>query len=307
MRPFITNIFVFLWPHSSINKLMAKKKETVPSDDILEGKADLLSFIDIFRKAIQGNKFAVKIANRILDEWEEECENLPNANKVDDNLAFLPHPANEGDYDDDYLPLKQPNLKRPNVSEYHLRIKLNDTKLKIWRELKVPSNLGLDFLGHVLIDIMGWEDEHLFQFTYNKAFYSDEESVEMSWNDNVKLMSKFALSDLLKEKGDRMMFEYDFGDNWRHDVWLKGIRPYEKDEKPRIELVKGEGACPPEDCGGVPGYERLLELAKKKRKSAEEKEELEWYGIDKHYDPNDPDIISCQEAAEEWDEALREK
>ncbi len=48
-------------------------------------------------------------------------------------------------------------------------------------------------------------------------------------------------------------------------------------------------------------------MAKKKRKSAEEKEELEWYDIDKHYDPNDPDVISCQEAAEEWDEALREK
>ena len=47
--------------------------------------------------------------------------------------------------------------------------------------------------------------------------------------------------------------------------------------------------------------------SKKKRKSAEEKEELEWYGIDKNYDPNDPDIISCQEAAEDWDEALREK
>ncbi|MBR5919928.1 MAG: hypothetical protein IKZ56_02040 [Bacteroidales bacterium] len=48
-------------------------------------------------------------------------------------------------------------------------------------------------------------------------------------------------------------------------------------------------------------------MAKKKRKSAEEKEELEWYDIDKHYDPNDPDVISCQEAAKEWDEALREK
>lgn len=48
-------------------------------------------------------------------------------------------------------------------------------------------------------------------------------------------------------------------------------------------------------------------MAKKKRKSAEEKEELEWYDIDKHYDPNDPDIESCREAAEVWDEAPRKK
>ena len=97
------------------------------------------------------------------------------------------------------------------------------------------------------------------------------------------------------------------GDSWWHEISVVGIRPYKKGEKHRITFVDGQGACPPEDCGGVPGYERLLEMAKKKRKSAEEKEELEWYDIDKHYDPNDPDVISCQEAAEEWDEALREK
>ena len=88
---------------------------------------------------------------------------------------------------------------------------------------------------------------------------------------------------------------------------MVGIRPYKKGGKHRITFVDGQGACPPEDCGGVPGYKRLLEMAKKKRKSAEEKEELEWYGIDKNYDPNDPDIEFCEEIAEDWDEALRGK
>ena len=167
--------------------------------------------------------------------------------------------------------------------------------------------MELDFLGHLLIDIMGWEDVHLFHFMHNNTFYSDQESVDMSLRGNVKLYSDYTLSDLLKTEKDNMTFEYDFGDSWWHEISVVGIRPYKKGEKHRILFVDGHGACPPEDCGGVPGYERLLEMAKKKRKSAEEKEELEWYGIDKNYDPSDPDVISCHEAAKEWDEALREK
>lgn len=286
---------------------MAKKNEITLFDDILDGKDAMLQFIEIFRKAIKGDKFAAKLANRILDEWQEECDNLPDESEMDGNFAFLSPSTNIDDMvDDEFFPsYEKPTLKRPNVSEYHLRIKLNDTDIKIWRELKVPSNLELDFLGHLLIDIMGWEDVHLFQFMHNKMFYSDQESVDMSFRGNVKLMDKFALSDLLKAKGDRMIFEYDFGDIWRHDVWVKGIRPYEKGEKPRIEFVKGQGDCPPEDCGGVPGYERLLELAKKKRKSAEEKEELDWYGIDKDFDPDECDSEYCEEVAEDWNRALK--
>ena len=288
---------------------MAKKNEITLFDDIIDGKDAMLQFIDIFRKAIKGDKFAAKLANRILDEWQEECENLPDKDEKDDNFAFLPPLADDDLEDDEFLsPYEKPTLKRPNVSEYHLRIKLNDTNIKIWRELKVPSNLELDFLGHLLIDMMGWEDVHLFQFMHNKMFYSDQESVDMSFRGDVELMSKFALSDLLKEKGDKMMFEYDFGDSWRHDVWVKGIRPYEKGEKPRIEFVKGQGACPPEDCGGVGGYEYLLELLQKlkekKRLTSEEREELEWAVMDQDYDPNECDIEYCEEVAEDWNSEL---
>ena len=300
---------------------MAKKKETIPSDDIFEAKTAMLGFIDIFRNALKGDKLAVKLADKILDEWQKECDNLPGGDAVDDNFAFLPPLTNGGKYndgdfdddddddydDDDYRSYEKPTLKRPNVSEYHLRIKLNDIGIDIWRELKVPSNVELDFLGHLLIGVMGWDDVHLFQFMHNKMIYSDEEGVDMSFHGNVKLYSDYTLSDLLKTEKDKMTFEYDFGDSWWHEISVVGIRPYKKGEKHRITFVDGQGACPPEDCGGVPGYIHLLEMAKKKRKSAEEKEELEWYDIGKNYDPNDPDIISCQEAAEVWDEALREK
>ena len=88
------------------------------------------------------------------------------------------------------------------------------------------------------------------------------------------------------------------GDSWTHDVWVKNARDYAKKEEPVIKLLKAEGACPPEDCGGVWGYAELLELNNKKRKTAEDKEQLEWYGISKDYNPKDCDLESLQDDIE---------
>jgi len=63
--------------------------------------------------------------------------------------------------------------------------------------------------------------------------------------------TKCTVDDMLTEKGKRVVFEYDFGDSWEHDLWYKGEREYNPGEKPSITFVKGQGACPPEDCGGI--------------------------------------------------------
>ena len=101
---------------------MAKKNEITLFDDIIDGKDAMMQFIDIFRKAIKGDKFAAKLANRILDEWQEECENLPDESEMDENFAFLPSSENVDDMvNDEFSPsYEKPTLKRPNVSEYHL-------------------------------------------------------------------------------------------------------------------------------------------------------------------------------------------
>ena len=104
---------------------------------------------------------------------------------------------------------------------------------------------------------------------------------------------------VLQPKGERMMFQYDFGDSWDHDLWVKGARDYALDEEPEIKLLKAHGECPPEDCGGVWGYAVLLDLNKKKRKSAEDKDRLEWYDIPKNFDPEDCDLEWLQDDVEE--------
>jgi hypothetical protein len=67
-----------------------------------------------------------------------------------------------------------------------------------------------------------------------------------------------AVSRLLTKPGDVAIYEYDMGDSWQHAVLLEGMFLKEKGVKyPRC--LAGERACPPEDCGGTPGFAQMLE------------------------------------------------
>lgn len=223
----------------------------------------------------------------------------------------------EEDIDEDYmLGMKLPERKfiGPSKREFHIRIKLNKAPVKIWRELVVPSNITLELLAYVLIDAMGWQHEHLYQFvTKNNVSYVNSFQMKERANSFMPFFSrvvernseKTTLEMVLQPKGERMKFEYDFGDSWTHDLWVKAARDYAPGEEPAIRLLKGQGACPPEDCGGVWGYAELLEMNKKARKTADEKERLEWYDIPKGYDPDDCDLEWLQEDVEDLWERIK--
>ena len=226
----------------------------------------------------------------------------------------------DGFDDEDYLlGLTLPKQKFIGKAkrEYHIRIKLNDAPVKIWRELVVPSNITLELLAYLLLDAMGWKHEHLYQFVgKHNTYYVNSHQMKEEQNSPFAFFSraqyrnseKTSLEMVLQPKGERMKFEYDFGDSWTHDLWVKAARDYAKGEEPAIRLLKGQGACPPEDCGGVWGYAELLEINKKARKTADEKERLEWYDIPKDYDPDDCDLEWLQEDVEDlWQRIINEE
>lgn len=210
----------------------------------------------LIRAAINGDEHAKKVVTRFLDYYEQHQD------MFDDFVKLI-----NGE-DDESSPFclegKVPmTLPRRDVKEYHVRIKLNNINLKIWREVKVPSNITLQALAELLLEMMGWMMEHLYQFRFKGVCYCSKEQIEDSMFPLYdKDFSNITLSDLLREKGVRMKLEYDYGDSWEHDVWVKGIREYDKGEKPSITFVNGHGECPPEDCGGVWGYADLLKFDK---------------------------------------------
>ena len=285
------------------------KQKTAEEQAVSSPEEAIGDFLGLLRAVVDGDKDAIEELRSMLDTW--------------DKIGFTRHdfPSDEEDdgededgYDDDEEDYLDPmrlhgpmTLPRKEVKELHLRIKLNRTDLKIWRELKVPSNITLEALAKVLLDVMGWEHEHLYQFVVNNEFYELENKDDIfAAFSLVKKhdITQYTISDVLQEKGKRIKFEYDFGDDWQHDLWIKGEREYAPDEKPTITCLKGQGACPPEDCGGVWGYVELLELRNKKRLTRDEKDRLECYDMLTSFNPDEFDKEFVDELLEDWTDKL---
>ncbi len=174
---------------------------------------------------------------------------------------------------------------------FELKITLQDTTPPIWRRVEVQSDKTLADLHEIIQTAMGWENSHLYSFedpAGEMYFGSEEEAEDLDG----KLAEEIPLTDIFLETGDRLTYEYDFGDSWRHTVVLEEILdPLPGTQYPRC--TKGKRACPPEDCGGIPGYEDLVEVMKKK-KGAEYLELKDWLGG--HFDTEAFDINAVNNA-----------
>ena len=160
---------------------------------------------------------------------------------------------------------------------YQIKVTLLWTKLPIWRRLLVPSSLTLAQLHDVLQTAMGWEDCHMHEFTAGKRRFGGPELSEGFMGDpEVESERATRLSAVLARVGAKMIYTYDFGDGWEHSIVLEKRLPPEQDAVYPI-CLDGQRACPPDDCGGIPGFYHLLEiLANPKHK--EHNGMLEWVG-----------------------------
>ncbi len=178
-------------------------------------------------------------------------------------------------------------------SIYQIKISLIGAKPPIWRTILVPDNLKLTAFHDVIQAAIGWTDSHLHQFIANNVFYGipdDEFGME------IEDESKYKLSQLLKKEKDSIKYEYDFGDSWEHKILLEKILPF--DAKTALPVcLKGKRACPPEDCGGIWGYEELLQTISDPN-HPEHEEMLEWLGGE--FDPEEFDLEEINEDLAEY-------
>jgi hypothetical protein len=138
---------------------------------------------------------------------------------------------------------------------YQLRITLRGIRPPIWRRLLVPSSIKLPLLHETLQVAMGWTDSHLHHFIQAGVRYGSPDPYDAG----VRNERDVRLNALLSGEGEKLLYEYDFGDGWQHEIKLEKILPYETTQ--RLPLcLKGSRACPPEDCGGPYGYVRLLDV-----------------------------------------------
>lgn len=156
---------------------------------------------------------------------------------------------------------------------------------EIWRRLRVPADIRLDRFHQVLGAAMGWQDSHLHVFERGSDRYGFPD-LDLDIRDDREV----TLDALLTEPGDRLHYEYDFGDCWEHEIVLEAVD--QADHGP--SCTGGAGRCPPEDVGGIPGYEDLRRVLATPQEDGHA-EALQWLGIERASD-FDPLAFSVEHA-----------
>lgn len=145
------------------------------------------------------------------------------------------------------------------VRGFRVRVDLMYAKPPIWRRLDLPGDLMLDELHAVLQVAMGWEDGHLHRFGVGsdrrtRAYFVT--AFDRSEGDHGIAEGDVRLDQVVTGQGDRLFYDYDFGDGWEHVLVVEEVLV---DPPAASVCLKGKMACPPEDCGGLGGYEELAD------------------------------------------------
>jgi len=159
---------------------------------------------------------------------------------------------------------------------YQLKVTLRGIRPPVWRRLLVRGNLTLNRLHNVLQIALGWTDSHLHQFRVRGKIYGVPDPEGPDWGTATLDERRVKLASVAPAERTRFIYEYDFGDGWEHEVLVEKILPPDADAELPVCLA-GRRACPPEDCGGIWGYENLLRVVADPE-DPEHGEMLEWLG-----------------------------
>ena len=165
---------------------------------------------------------------------------------------------------------------------YQIKVTLMGSRPPIWRRLIVKANIRLDQLHTILQVAMGWSNYHLHQYRVRGYYIGIPDP---DFDNDVSDERKVYLQDILSNPKDNLIYEYDFGDGWKHKIVLEKILPLDFSESPVV--IKGKKACPPEDCGGIWGYADFLD-AIQDPKHDEHESMVEWIG--EEFDPDEFDM-----------------
>jgi len=180
-------------------------------------------------------------------------------------------------------------MKKKFDQVYQFKITLRDIKPPIWRRIQVPETYTFWDLHVAIQDAMGWLDYNLHEFEMvdpstglkvNIGIPDEDFGREILPGWKQKIPDYFSMGNKLVD------YIYDFGDNWEHIIKLEKIFPRDKNIDYPI-CIAGKRACPPEDCGGIWGYENFLEIINDPD-NEEYEDMIEWVGGE--FDPEHFDV-----------------
>jgi hypothetical protein len=141
-----------------------------------------------------------------------------------------------------------------------VKASLHGAKPPVWRRPELPSRLPLDMVHEVMQIAFAWHGYHLQQFeTACGAF--GRPNADGDWGfEEVGDESAVALAQVAAEEKAKIVYVYDFGDDWRHDIVVEKITP----ALPGVAYPRctgGRGWAPEEDSGGIWAYNEAVAAA----------------------------------------------
>ncbi len=192
---------------------------------------------------------------------------------------------------------------------FQFRVELKDVTPPIWRRIQVPSTYSFWDLHVAIQDAMGWLDYHLHAFRIVNPATGTGETIgipDEDFPDEIPTLPgwEVSIAEYFSPENSRADYEYDFGDDWMHEVALEATAPREgTGQYPRC--LDGRRACPPEDCGGPRGYADLLRVLRDPTDDEHERM-LTWVGGS--FDPArfDPKKVKFEDPRKRWRVAFLE-
>jgi len=191
------------------------------------------------------------------------------------------------------------------------KIEMPDIQPRIWRRILIPTDYNFWDLHVAIQDSMGWLDCHLHYFEFEGKgkkkgerigipdFTGSEDLIEIFPGWEIPVLTYF------RDLGIKADYFYDYGDSWNHTVQLEAY--FFKDKMVKYPMcIDGERACPPEDCGGVPGYsEMITTLSNSKNDNYDESRA--WVGNGWNSESFDKNSIQFFNPYQRWKKAFLEK
>ncbi|MCB2181623.1 MAG: plasmid pRiA4b ORF-3 family protein [Desulfobulbaceae bacterium] len=178
---------------------------------------------------------------------------------------------------------------------YQLKVSLVGMKPPIWRIFLIADSVTLRELHEAIQIVMGWTNTHLYEFVAGRKRYGDLDPDYDEFNTGLIDAGSTKFSAVMRKEKSKIKYEYDFGDGWMHDLVLEKKLKFETDQQLPYCLT-GRRGCPPEDVGGVWGYQEFLAIYQDEQ-HPEHNEMVEWAGD--YFHPENLDL-------EEINEILRE-
>lgn len=163
-----------------------------------------------------------------------------------------------------------------------VKVSIDEIQPQVWRRLVLPNHWNLQHLHHGIQAAFNWWNYHLYEFRIGGLRYGDVDVLtEDATDEDPRVFDQEEVRLLDFEHGSIFSYHYDFGDGWRHTIAVEEFLALAAMPK-HGSCVAGERAPPPEDVGGVSGYERFLEIIVD-RQDPEYAETIRWCGG--YFDP----------------------